>query len=421
MRKIILQDRRRISPFNEPARDLRVLNKPLWLHQRDLLVKYCTNEFTVVSFEDIPPYDGELLIYRANIYFNELLIQTFIEQARRLNAPCRIAFRLDDPTITQHILHLQDDIKRKGDYYWGDMWYYPYWPAEIEPAPLVIDSEPLELGLYNVPRYMVDSGDFVYQVPLRAFLPICSWVHILLANTLCGPYSEARRALKEQYRWRFRLRIALHVIWERKHYMQTRALVKIGKRCEIDPTAVIVGPTTIGNNVTIGPGAVIAQSLIGDNVNIMQGCQIFVSVVSDGCWLPMRAALFATTMMENSTVAQNSCLQGCVIGRNSFIGANTCFTDLNLLGHPIRTMNRGRLQEVGLPIVGGAVGHDCRLGSGLVIYPARTIESGTILVYRDGHTTIERNVSRRETPELWEKGVAHTNPNYRGDWDAWED
>jgi len=420
MRKIILNDKRRISPFNEPARDLRVLNKPLWLHQRDLLARYCSNEFAVDSFDDIPPCDGELLIYRANIYFNELLIQTFIEQARRFNAPHRIAFRLDDPTISQHILHLQTDIKRKGDFYWGDMWYYPRWPADAEPAPLIIDSEPLELGLYNVPRYMVDTGDFVYQAPLRAFLPICSWVHILLANTLCGPYSEARRALKNQQRWSFKLKVALRVLLERKYYLQTSALVKVGKRCEIDPNAIIEGPTTIGNNVTIGPGVVIAQSLIGDNVNIMQGCQIFVSVVSDGCWLPMRAALFATTLMENATVAQNACLQGCVIGRNSFIGANTCFTDLNLLGQPIRTMNRGRLEEVGLPIVGGAVGHDCRLGSGFVIYPARTIESGTILVYRDGYTTIDRNVSRRETPDLWEKGVAFTNPDYRGDWDDWE-
>jgi len=420
MRKIILQDKRRIPPFNEPARDLRVLNKPLWLHQRDLLTGYCTNEFAVDSFDDIPPYDGELLIHRANIYFNEPLIQTFIEKARQFNAPCRIAFRLDDPTISRHILHLQTDIKRKGDHYWGDLWYYPHWPADVEPAPLLIDSEPLELGLYNVPRYMVDTGDFVYQVPLRAFVPICSWVHILLANTLCGPYSWARRALKEQERWSFKLRVALFSVLQRKYYLQTKPLVKVGKRCQIDPNAIIEGPTQIGNNVRIEAGAVIAQSLIGDNVNIMQGCQIFVSVVSDGCWLPMRAALFATTLMENATVAQNACLQGCVIGRNSFIGANTCFTDLNLLGRPIRTMSRGRLEEVGLPIVGGAVGHDCRLGSGLVIYPARTIESGTILVYRDGYTTIDRNVSRRETPDLWDKGVAFTNPDYRGEWDDWE-
>ena len=37
MIKIIICDETLIPPFNEPARDLRVLNKPLWLHQRDVL------------------------------------------------------------------------------------------------------------------------------------------------------------------------------------------------------------------------------------------------------------------------------------------------------------------------------------------------------------------------------------------------
>ena len=43
MRRIILTDSTQIPPFNEPARDLRVQNKPLWLWQRDLLTPY-TNE-----------------------------------------------------------------------------------------------------------------------------------------------------------------------------------------------------------------------------------------------------------------------------------------------------------------------------------------------------------------------------------------
>jgi hypothetical protein len=44
MLKIILQSKRSIVPFNEPARDLRVLNKPLWLNQRDVLAPYTTHE-----------------------------------------------------------------------------------------------------------------------------------------------------------------------------------------------------------------------------------------------------------------------------------------------------------------------------------------------------------------------------------------
>lgn len=44
MLKIILQAPEPLSPFNEPARDLRIQNQPLWLNQRDLLAPYVTRE-----------------------------------------------------------------------------------------------------------------------------------------------------------------------------------------------------------------------------------------------------------------------------------------------------------------------------------------------------------------------------------------
>src|SRR5690554_3776295 len=47
MLKIILQDLRHLPPFNERARDLRVMNRPLWLNQRDVLAPYITRELEV--------------------------------------------------------------------------------------------------------------------------------------------------------------------------------------------------------------------------------------------------------------------------------------------------------------------------------------------------------------------------------------
>ena len=49
MLKVILQAPRPIPPFNEPARDLRIQNKPLWLNQRDLLAPYVNREI------ELPP------------------------------------------------------------------------------------------------------------------------------------------------------------------------------------------------------------------------------------------------------------------------------------------------------------------------------------------------------------------------------
>jgi UDP-N-acetylglucosamine diphosphorylase / glucose-1-phosphate thymidylyltransferase / UDP-N-acetylgalactosamine diphosphorylase / glucosamine-1-phosphate N-acetyltransferase / galactosamine-1-phosphate N-acetyltransferase len=92
-------------------------------------------------------------------------------------------------------------------------------------------------------------------------------------------------------------------------------------------------------------------------------------------------------------VAQLSCLQMCVVGRNTFIGAGNIFTDFDLLGKPIKTMWKGELHPIGMPVIGSALGHNVKVGSGFVVYPARMIESDTVLCYADDHAVIPKNVS----------------------------
>jgi carbonic anhydrase/acetyltransferase-like protein (isoleucine patch superfamily) len=174
--------------------------------------------------------------------------------------------------------------------------------------------------------------------------------------------------------------------------------VHVGHNCVIDPSAVIHGPTWIGDNVTIGAGAVIENCTIGSNVNISQGCQLMLSVVGDGTFLPFRAALFMTTIMDNSMVAQNACLQMCVVGRNSFIGAGTTFTDFNLLSDTLRARDgAGELKASNRPVLGGCVGHNCRIGAGMVIYPARAIESDVVLVAATAGRVIAKDVHYEES------------------------
>jgi NDP-sugar pyrophosphorylase family protein len=186
--------------------------------------------------------------------------------------------------------------------------------------------------------------------------------------------------------------------------LSSSEVVVIGRNCSIDPTAVIRGPTYIGDNVSVGPGAVIDVSIIGDNVDIMTGGQIMLSVVSDRCFLPFRAALFMSVLMEDSMVAQNTCLQFCSIGRSTFIGAGNTFTDFNLVPKPIRAVHGEGLEETGMPVLGGCVGHNCYIGSGMVVYPARAIESDVILFASPGRRVIDRNVYFKDSDHLAVKG-----------------
>jgi carbonic anhydrase/acetyltransferase-like protein (isoleucine patch superfamily) len=138
---------------------------------------------------------------------------------------------------------------------------------------------------------------------------------------------------------------------------------------------------------------VIGNCVIGDNVNISQGCQLMLSVVGAGSFLPFRAALFESVLMENCIVAQNTCLQMCVVGRGSFVGAGNTFTDFNLVSQkPLRSHYAGELEETGMTVLGGAVGHNVRIGSGMIVFPARMIESDVVLVASTDRNIISKNV-----------------------------
>lgn len=429
MKRIIIREHTPIPPFGEPARELRILNKPLWLMQRDLLARYSKDlALEVDTFEEAQKtplweIDEELLIYKDNLFFNVALIDTFITEARASGHACQIAFSQHDRTITTHALPLQEGIREDGDVYVADMYFYPAGNRH-DPRPLIIDTRPYEMGYYHIPSYMAPRGDLVYQIPERAFLSIENWVHIFLANTPMGVFAHARQTdevmgrgrLGKIFKWQRedwqaikpKLELVFTAFWERinpmeeqwrNHFLACKKLVKVGKNCSIDPTAIIHGPTEIGDNVYIGPGVVITNSIIGSNVNVMQGSQVMLSVISDRCFLPFNSAVFMSSMMENSMIAQNTCLQLGVVGRNTFLGANSVFTDFHLDNRAIKTVHRGKLQDVGLAVIGSAIGHNCKIGSGFVMFPGRMIGSDTTIYYGHQNPLYRKCVNVPDIPE----------------------
>jgi UDP-N-acetylglucosamine diphosphorylase / glucose-1-phosphate thymidylyltransferase / UDP-N-acetylgalactosamine diphosphorylase / glucosamine-1-phosphate N-acetyltransferase / galactosamine-1-phosphate N-acetyltransferase len=395
MLKIILQNKHSIAPFNEPARDLRIQNKPLWLVQRDTLSPYIQHEMELPPGARLPQTHEACLVYRDNLWFDEPYIRAFIAEAKKRKSASRAAYSIKDPAFREHCLPLSISYTPCGDVYLADLWYYPNGP-DTDVQPLVIDLQAREIGYYHIPTYMAaEQGDLVYQVPLRSLIAIDSWVHIFVADMVFGLFGRgARFENRLNCELIFKLGILGSAIYEGKQVLECSKVVQVGRNCVIDPTAIIHGPTTIGDNVTIGAGAVVENCIIGDNVNISQGCQLMLSVVGDGTFLPFRASLFMTTIMDNSMVAQNTCLQMCVVGRNTFIGAGTTFTDFNLLSAPIRARDaNGDLKPSNRPVLGSCIGHNCRLGSGMIVYPARTIESDVVLVATDSRRVIDRDVS----------------------------
>jgi acetyltransferase-like isoleucine patch superfamily enzyme len=390
MLKIILHAPGQIMPFCEPARELRIQNAPLWLLQRNLLAPYVTRELELKPGERLPPVREPTIVYRDNLFFDEFYLRAFMSEARKRTRAVRAAFSADDTAFREHALPLSTSYTASGGLYLADLWYYPQGPVE-DVEPLVLDLQAREIGYYHVPTYMAEqNGDLVFQVPLRSLLAIDSWMHVFIADMVFGQFGHGARfekRLKEDLG--FKLTILSKAMYEGCQLLECSELVKVGRNCVIDPSAIIHGPTVIGDNVSINAGAVIENCMIGNNVNISQDVQLMLSVVGDGAFLPFRSALFMTTLMDNSMVAQNTCLQMCVIGRNTFIGAGSTWTDYNLVPSPIRARNGdGLLNPANRPVIGGCVGHNCRIGSGMIIYPARTIESDVVLLASKDFTRV---------------------------------
>jgi carbonic anhydrase/acetyltransferase-like protein (isoleucine patch superfamily) len=406
MIRISIRDPRYIYPFNDYARDLRILNKPLWLHHSDVLAPYVEGERQTDSFEKIFTEeffqfesDRSCIVYRDNLFFDEFYLKEFMEKARARNRACRAAFSPADPSFSEHALPLSTSYQPAGGLYLADLWYFPEGPVRENVEPLIIKLEAQEIGYYHVPTYMAtQQGDLTFQVPMKAFIAIDSWVHIFIADMVFGLFARGARFERQLGEVGFKLRILATSLYEGKQLLESSQVVKIGENCVIDPTAIIHGPTTIGNNVTIGAGAVIENCIVGNNVNISQGCHLMLSVVGDGTFLPFRASLFMSTLMDTCMVAQNTCLQMCVVGRNTFIGAGNTFTDFNLIPIPIRALDGGgELRDANRPVLGGCVGHNCRIGSGIVISPSRVIESDVVIISSEERRVIDHNVTYEES------------------------
>jgi carbonic anhydrase/acetyltransferase-like protein (isoleucine patch superfamily) len=434
MRNFVIAEDRPLHPFNEPARNLTVVSTDgmpisLTLHQNEVTARClgpCPAEEDLTDISDLllalqRPRSGvdpkdEVFVYRDNIYFDKEFLDYFLKVARKLNRPCQAVLPADDPAWAKYTFPLSS-LRRVypssgPSYYPIDMWFFPSgWANPDEWVPLAIPSDAVEKGYYNIPDSMANikldpetntqrrEQDLTHWLSERTCVVIESWVHLFNATVPLGAFSFGSRF--EEYVARhnfFALRLLFRAVLEQKQMLSSSKVVKVGAGTDIHPSAVILGPATIGKNCAIGPGVVIDNCVIGDNVNIAQGCQLMLSVVGPNVFLPFRAALFMTLLMENTIVAQNTCLQMCVVGRNSFVGAGTTFTDFNLLPSPIKALNyKGELEDIRQPVIGGCVGHNCRLGAGLVIYPARTIESDTILIASPERRVVMKNITYEQS------------------------
>jgi UDP-N-acetylglucosamine diphosphorylase / glucose-1-phosphate thymidylyltransferase / UDP-N-acetylgalactosamine diphosphorylase / glucosamine-1-phosphate N-acetyltransferase / galactosamine-1-phosphate N-acetyltransferase len=350
MYRYIIEDARHVPPFNEPASLLTIGTEPLKIHHENLFIEVLGENIdlggTLESRDELYRVEGEAVVYRDSMWFDRAFFEYFVAEARKAGKACRAAFSASDKCFHTYTIPLTKGFQatmgpQGGVLFLCDLWYFPD-GYEEDIVPVSVPSDSRDIGFGAVPDFMTLEQDFLtHHAPQRAIISIESWVHVYFATIIYGNFGRAGRLDTEIERSVFaQLRLFWRGVLEQKQVLSSSASVKIGKDCDIDPSAIITGPAEIGDRCSIGAGAVIDNCTIGDDVNIDAGCVLKMSTVANNCFLPFRSALYLTAVMENTILAQNTCLQMCVIGRNSFVGAGSTFTDFNLIAQkPLRAAN----------------------------------------------------------------------------------
>lgn len=406
IRRYILETKQVIHPFELPASKLPVLNKPIFEHQEEVFrnLKIKGEPLFISSLEEINPSSSQALVYRDDIYFNKELVLEFLNKASSIEKPARLAFLDTDPCFSVHSFYPQHNMEHVENLYLGDIFFFPAGAQERDFTSVIIDTKSIPISCFSLPSPEFDPGQrpsnnplaaippLQLQVPLLSYITVKHWVQLLFANFTWGIYCQIRQlkaGIKNQNLLFRKIRSSIS---------KSRDPICIGKDCQIDPTATIIGPTTIGDGVFIGPNVTVVAAHIGDHAVLEPCCTIWFGVLGARSSLLANRNIVMSCVMSDSII--NTDIRYSIVGSNSFLGAGSQITDCILKNAEedenktnslmVKVLAGEELVNSGYYVLGPAIGNRVKIGSGVIIYPGRMIKSNSLIIAKEGCCIIDR-------------------------------
>jgi NDP-sugar pyrophosphorylase family protein len=163
-----------------------------------------------------------------------------------------------------------------------------------------------------------------------------------------------------------------------------KKLNRIGRGCDIHPTAYIEG-STVGDNVTIGAGSVVRLSHIGSGTSIGSNATVECSVLGEGCALDSMSGAFASVLYPG-TASSAKLIYISVCGRDTFLADGVYLADFRFDRRNVSVVKGGATIDTGNVGLGVCLGHGVYLGAGCVVAPGRAVPNGLRLVPDESRT-----------------------------------
>jgi len=162
----------RISPFNEHPQKLLILNSPLQEHQRAVLSSLVIH----LGDSENPATNDEALIFNDTMFFTKAMLQTFLDESRRLGKPTQCVLKsgaVTSRTVTSTMD--VDDIDGNVGY---KLFYYPHDSSTGDRSQPVVADPDEYVEAMRFPAHMVRSGRYLVPISRKLLAQVEHWANL---------------------------------------------------------------------------------------------------------------------------------------------------------------------------------------------------------------------------------------------------
>jgi len=370
MKAYIVQSDKKLEPFGDHPCDCLIANRKLSDIQKNMLQSLGMQLKTLPNAAQLEDTDEHIVIGDSLFFTKELLLE-FIKKSRRLQK-CTIC-ALKPGLVTLHSMVPTQDVRIHPDRVEYDLQYMPPQNLRGEPVPVVIDPEQFSQPL-PMPEHI--RGPQEYRLPITDMflIQVDHWANLWAAN-MSYLLSDVARLMKAPKLKLLGLALKARSTNKWKIFRQTN---KIGKNCDIHPTAYIEG-STIGDNVMIGAGSVIRLSIIGSGTATGSNVTIESSIVGEGCSVDSGCGAFGSVLYPH-TVSSSRLIFTSLCGRDTFLADGSGLADFRIDGKNVTVMKDDISIDTGVLALGSCLGHGVYLSAACLVAPGLAIPNGLRLL-----------------------------------------
>ncbi len=363
MKAYMVQSNKRLEPFGDHPGDCLIANRKLSDIQKQVLQSLGIELKTAPNAARIEDPD-EHIILGDSLFFTKELLKEFIQQSRREKGCTTCALR--PGIVTKHSMVPTQDVRIYADRVEYALLYMPAQALRREPLPIVIDPEQFS-HLIPMPQHIRGAQEYRIPVTDTFLIQIDHWTNLWAAN-MAMLMSDVARLKKKSKSKLLGLALKARSLNKWRIFHQVN---KIGKNCDIHPTAYIEG-STIGNNVMIGAGAVIRLSVIGDGTSTGSNVTIESSIVGEECSIDSGCGAFGSVLYPR-TISSCRLIFTSLCGRDTFLADGCGLADFRIDGKNVTVIKAGMSINTGVLALGSCLGHGVYLSAGCLIAPGIAI------------------------------------------------